>query len=53
MLAVTVTDTDADVRLAPALSVAFAVNVYDPAATLPRLNVYGEVVSVPTSAPLR
>ena len=53
VLAVTVTDTDADVRLAPALSVALAASVNVPAGTLGTLRVYGEVVSVPISRPLR
>ena len=50
-LLATVTVRGADTLDAPPLSVARAVSAYVPAGTLLHVNAYGDVVSVPTSAP--
>src|SRR5687768_14168314 len=48
---VTVTDTADEVVVAPALSVARAVNEYVPADTFVCVNEYGAVLSVPINVP--
>ena len=49
--AATVTCTSLEVVVAPSLSVATAVSVYEPAATLLHVTLYGLVVSVPIGWP--
>lgn len=51
--ALTLMETGAEVVEVPLLPIAFAVNEYEPAATLAQLKLYGAVVSAPSSvAPL-